>query len=446
MAHLDLTNTAVVADILEAGKFEAANDFSVLTYGAIGDGTVDDSGAIQAAIDAAELLAPATVFFPAGTYKVTTAFTVTAALTLTGTHNTIIDDQRPAASAEYMFTVSSDDVTFSHLTFSGSNATGTNTTRHICIYAFQVARIKVHDCRFVNLTRVGTADAGGTASTLSEYAIIYEEVTDGRIVDCTVKELSGVGFFIETSNRVWVERNHIAMLSTGDCLYPIHVRDDTTHIWINENVIVGGSRRSGGVIDLMSLDGPTKYAHITNNIIDNCDGTGSALAVIRVLSADSCVVTGNIVRGITDDDAIHILVEHRDLPSAQLAPRNTIIADNILVAGGVDQRGIDVRNTNASSDMFNITISGNILDTDGSKWFGAGIRLHDAWRGRIIGNTVVYKYSAGTTSSWGIEAAEVTLSAMTYVLIADNYVDCLSSATSRAIQVTGLSSPRQGIL
>ena len=107
----------------------------------------------------------------------------------------------------------------------------------------------------------------------------------------------------------------------------------------------------------------------------------------------------------------------------------------------MDQRGIDVRNTNASSDMFNITISGNILDTDGSKWFGAGIRLHDAWRGRIIGNTVVYKYSAGTTSSWGIEAAEVTLSAMTYVLIADNYVDCLSSATSRAIQVTGVANP-----
>lgn len=49
---------------------QSANIFSIKNYGAIGDGIADDTAAIQSTLDAAGKAAPATVFFPAGTYIV----------------------------------------------------------------------------------------------------------------------------------------------------------------------------------------------------------------------------------------------------------------------------------------------------------------------------------------------------------------------------------------
>jgi hypothetical protein len=53
-------------------------------YGAVGDGSTDDTAAIQEALDAAELANGGTVFFPAGRYKVTSALTVAAGVNLLG--------------------------------------------------------------------------------------------------------------------------------------------------------------------------------------------------------------------------------------------------------------------------------------------------------------------------------------------------------------------------
>lgn len=53
-------------------------------YGAVGDGTTNDTAAIQAALDAASAASGGTVFFPKGTYKTTAALTVAANVSLQG--------------------------------------------------------------------------------------------------------------------------------------------------------------------------------------------------------------------------------------------------------------------------------------------------------------------------------------------------------------------------
>jgi hypothetical protein len=58
--------------------------FNVKEYGAVGDGVADDTVAIQAALDAAEAAGGGTVFFPAGTYRITAMVYVYATVAVAG--------------------------------------------------------------------------------------------------------------------------------------------------------------------------------------------------------------------------------------------------------------------------------------------------------------------------------------------------------------------------
>ncbi len=79
MPHVDLTNTEVVADILETAQVHPR--FNVVSYGATGDGVTDDTAAIQSTIDACELAGGGEVFFPP---HVTNYYLTTAKLKING--------------------------------------------------------------------------------------------------------------------------------------------------------------------------------------------------------------------------------------------------------------------------------------------------------------------------------------------------------------------------
>lgn len=66
--------------------------FNVKVYGALGDGTTDDTTAIQNAINAAQTAGGGTVYFPSGTYLVTP--TSSPALSITGKNLRLLGDNR----------------------------------------------------------------------------------------------------------------------------------------------------------------------------------------------------------------------------------------------------------------------------------------------------------------------------------------------------------------
>lgn len=84
-------------------------------YGALGNGVADDTDAIQDAIDAASAAGGGTVFFPAGTYRVTSAITVPDAVSLLGcgsgntaivtdhaSEDTLVFDEESTSGAQYV--------------------------------------------------------------------------------------------------------------------------------------------------------------------------------------------------------------------------------------------------------------------------------------------------------------------------------------------------------
>lgn len=66
-------------------------DATAAPYNATGDGTTDDTAAIQAAIDAADVGALKTVYLPAGNYRITSALTLPERVHLIGESATVAD-------------------------------------------------------------------------------------------------------------------------------------------------------------------------------------------------------------------------------------------------------------------------------------------------------------------------------------------------------------------
>jgi hypothetical protein len=68
----------------DTSRFRGAGIYNVLDYGATGNGTADDTTYLQAAIDAAEAAGGGLVYFPKGTYKITSGLTMTVAVSMAG--------------------------------------------------------------------------------------------------------------------------------------------------------------------------------------------------------------------------------------------------------------------------------------------------------------------------------------------------------------------------
>jgi hypothetical protein len=97
--------------------------YNVATYGATGNGSTDDTSAIQAAIDAAP--ERGTVYFPPGTYRITSALAVSKGLLLRGAGYPIgLETDHSGGSVIVQATANTDGITCSQ----SPNADVSNTT------------------------------------------------------------------------------------------------------------------------------------------------------------------------------------------------------------------------------------------------------------------------------------------------------------------------------
>jgi hypothetical protein len=334
--------------------------FNVKDYGAVGNGSTDDTAAIQAAVNAA--IAGGTVLFPTGFYRVTSTITVTLPILLQGTTAGYDGSGKgsgiSAMSGVSPFTCSSDRVAFRDLLFLANTTEAAATAAQTCAIKFTTGdSCSVERCRFtyfyigvwfancqlwtvadnqftsqsgyhVLIQDVATPDGGDQnlrgnvflsgATTWAGLAQVRQESGGGTRVIGN-KFLGGpIGYQVAPSDGI----NTSILIVTGNSFElhtyaEIHFTSGTGGgTGLFHRIVINGNQFTGtlvsyGVLFCNAQPGQFSDVMFTNNV---CAGTTGVTIFVDVANIDGLTVSENYfnvglqaiyVRGTSDHVLIH---------------------------------------------------------------------------------------------------------------------------------------------
>lgn len=305
-------NLAATAPVWTAPQF-----FDVKEYGAVGDGVANDTAAVQAAITAAAAV-KGTVFFPAGTYLINAALTLSATgVTFMGVGSYASIIKRANATNLAMFTLTGAvGARFIDLGLDLNGAT--NATNGYGIYMdAQSHNVAVERCQLYNADGFAVFVFGGPTG----------RVNNLRIIDCDISHVAGA------------THDLLSFISQGGC-----VRGCT--ISVKNGMLGCNVYESNDVV-------------VEGNTFTTDGSAASALCISSCLGA---TVEGNTFVCGANDVAIRVLCEQdnaNNRNSVDVTVRGNTgrgVATNskfILLAGG----------SHANLSVLNTTIVANIADT-----------------------------------------------------------------------------------
>lgn len=268
---------------------------NVLDFGATGNGVTNDTAAIQAAVNSGA----AEVYFPKGTYIVTSV-SITNPVRIFGL-GTI---KKTTVIGTSMFNIDSDDVEVDGLTFHGASVDTLIPTTNSADNAIYVS---------------------GTSTPL--------QYTNIKIQNCTINGLAGFGIRIDYASNVWVLNNNISYCGYAGVtlLSVIHGIVDSNKI-SNINSSAGSLNWYGISITrdptqtTVNSARPTNCV-ITNNVVSNV----SQWTGIDIHAAFKCVVDSNQVYYCKNG----MYAQYDDSSATYKQPSEGVIFSNNIVEGNV---------------------------------------------------------------------------------------------------------------
>lgn len=248
------------AGLSVTGGIQATGTINVRNYGAKGDGTTDDTTAINNAV--AALASHNALYFPAGKYKITAGITALDSLTNIkiygdGQSSEIYNSVTGTGANTIVVNATCSNVEISNLAFTGA-ATVRGNGIHIRMSA---SHNWIHDCYFQGCSDFAVLESAGNATQLTSFAVtnnqMFETLGDGvhvgsatdGVVNSNVILASGddgIGIIADYSayppNRITVVGNTITY--AGNASYvPTAVSgcgirvDEATDILVSNNSI-----------------------------------------------------------------------------------------------------------------------------------------------------------------------------------------------------------------
>ena len=381
------SGTGVVETTVQA----KLRDFiSVTDFGAVGDGSTDDTAAIQACIDSIESTG-GTVFFPLGTYNI-------GAVTIGTSSNVCLDGGGSAVLAlvgtSAGFTASG---TVSNLTIRGFTAVGDSTS--------------TNGQAFYQTT---------TPSTINNLSIHNNNISEIQIGITVSSENGG------SCTDVNIYNNHIDTTygTIGGTGYGIHVAtadNVSMYALVHDNIITGSTRHA-----IYAARGDNVI--IENNIIYGhraATADNSLRAAIGIGRGSNRLITGNLIEGAYDG-AIHV-----NRADATAIADDTVISNNRIVHNMNNVGQITVGSTNPVSDGIcnGVSIEGNYIASG-----TANTTCIDIHCGKeiVISNNVI-KMEHATGNAIIFTAFSESASGSTYSdnwVIKDNFIDLIGASSN----------------
>jgi hypothetical protein len=279
---------------------------SVKDFGATGDGTTDDTVALQAALDEG---AGESVYFPAGSYKTTAALNISANTYVYADDASAVINVQPTASAATFnngLMIMGDGITIDGLKIVGTNegqiSSGTIIDLASAMYAQTRDRLTVKNCQIVGWCR-GTQLRGCKSFTIQDNRYWGGAQQGNAVTDNSTSDIFLYGNSGTQSSRGIVSGNFC--LGNQDVPISTGVNGGDANIVIDSNVI--WPLQSDGLTVLTNPNNKSRYGIgvgyvgnislrtiVSNNIIRDVAYAGINMQTATLPGGDISV-TGNVI-------------------------------------------------------------------------------------------------------------------------------------------------------
>ena len=261
--------------------------------GAKGDGVTDDTLAIQSALDTAD--AGSVVYFPVGTYKITSALTVTTAgLTIMGAGVKSILEQ--ATSNTSALSVSASDVTVRNIKLVGPQFAASQTDERA------ITASGASSSSYISGLRVENCEL----TTWGRFGVFMEFVEDFFITNTHIEDIYYGAVFGQSVRRGIISNNRIENIpasgsveSYGIALLRQDITSLSTHPRSSDVVVDGNVIKSIKGKAALEARGGERIVFSSNTILEcvwgiNVGPSKNTSAADTYAPID-CVVTGNVI-------------------------------------------------------------------------------------------------------------------------------------------------------
>ena len=292
---------------------------SVKDFGAVGDGTTDDTVAIQAAVNAVQSETPEVLYFPSGIYKVSATINITGAITLLGSKSA-----EYSSGSRVFQSVSGDLFNFNPSNVGGvsfsverltmySSVAGTGNSITVVMGSPGYNSWRVKDCCFaspqqLSILAVGddiqitdcTFDVSGFSGKAIQLGsnTAGDVASDVRIIGCDFFNIVVQCILHYNAKNVIVANNQVSN-PAGSYTISFYEAFDTTPTLLSSVAITGNNifncRR------LLGVNSGTDISFVGNNCNNLGTGTGESYnAVLLAGTVSNVVVNSNIISGNYD--------------------------------------------------------------------------------------------------------------------------------------------------
>lgn len=342
---------------------------SVKDFGAVGDGTTDDTDAIQNALNSGSLF----VFVPQGTYNITSTLTIPTGIEFYGCDTSSVLSLAANAS---MITTTGSNVVIRNIKLNGNSSTYNNTNNN-AIYVNWTSisgyNIKINNVSILNIAGAGVIAlaSSGTASN------------DVWIENCSIENTGTHGIIAQDYiSNVWILANKVKYTGLLVADRPgITASRYGSNVTISNNICIGSPSALGVSVHGISVD-TTINSSVTGNTISGWIGYG-----IEVGFCTNCTVSANTITNVGNSG----IVLSADQATLQINTNVTISGNTITSPTAA---GIYSFITGGTGTLFNknISIIGNTINgsvTNNGIYMGLCNILS------ITGNSVYNSYLSG---------------------------------------------------